>query len=229
MRRIRRPADAYPHGEPRLSNAVNERAEDRALVERMLAGDDRAFDAFAEAYFSLLYRFALRRLGGDEETAADIVQSTLTAAMNKLDTFRGEAALSTWLCSICRFEISGLRRRQGRRPTEVELSDDVPEVRAALVSAAAHRDGPADLLVRGETARLVHQTLDELQPRYGRALEWKYIDGLSVREIAARLGLTPKAAESTLTRARIAFADRFVAHSKRGGLLHWPAARSVDS
>jgi len=51
--------------------------------------------------------------------------------------------------------------------------------------------------------------LDRLPPRYAAALEWKYIDGLPVNEIAARLELTSKAAESMLTRAREAFREGF--------------------
>jgi DNA-directed RNA polymerase specialized sigma24 family protein len=54
-------------------------------------------------------------------------------------------------------------------------------------------------------------TLDALPRRYGDALEWKYVLGLTVEEIAGRLGLGPKAAASLLTRARQAFRDGFVA------------------
>jgi DNA-directed RNA polymerase specialized sigma24 family protein len=56
---------------------------------------------------------------------------------------------------------------------------------------------------------LVRLTLDQLPARYGDALEWKYVEGLSVKEIAVRLGVGPKAAESLLTRARQAFRDAF--------------------
>jgi len=62
---------------------------------------------------------------------------------------------------------------------------------------------------RDETARLVHLLLDRLPPRYAAALEWKYIEGLSVAEIAARFDLTTKATESMLTRAREAFREGF--------------------
>ncbi len=54
-------------------------------------------------------------------------------------------------------------------------------------------------------------TLDYLPDRYGDALEWKYIQELSVQEIAARLKVSPKAAESLLSRAREAFRDAFAA------------------
>jgi RNA polymerase sigma-70 factor (ECF subfamily) len=62
---------------------------------------------------------------------------------------------------------------------------------------------------RRELSRLVQLTLDHLPGRYGQVLEWKYIQGLSVDEIAQRLGVGYKAAESLLTRARGAFRDAF--------------------
>jgi RNA polymerase sigma-70 factor (ECF subfamily) len=67
---------------------------DRGLVRRMLAGDDRAFDAFFEGYFPGIYRFALTRMR-DEDAAEDVAQATLCKAITKLRTYRGEAALFT--------------------------------------------------------------------------------------------------------------------------------------
>jgi RNA polymerase sigma-70 factor (ECF subfamily) len=183
---------------------------DRFLVGRMLRGDENAFAEFFEANFGALFRFALPRLGGDAQAAEEVVQATLCRAVRKLSTFRGEAALLTWLCTFCRHEISAHLEREGKRPPMVEWIDDVPEVAAALDSLAAAAR-PEAALQRGETARLVQLILDRLPARYGDALEWKYIDGLSVAEIAERLGIGPKAAESTLTRAREAFRDAFSA------------------
>ncbi len=74
---------------------------------------------------------------------------------------------------------------------------------------AATADDPATALERKELARLVRVALDYLPIRYGQALEWKYLAGLPVNEIARRLELSPKAAESLLTRARQAFRDDF--------------------
>ena len=72
----------------------------------MLAGDERAFEEFFDGYFPALFRFALARVGGDEGAAEDVVQTAMTAAIRKLATFRGEAALFTWLCTFCRHEIA---------------------------------------------------------------------------------------------------------------------------
>ena len=82
--------------------------DDRELVQKMLAGEERAFVTFFETYFPRVYRFALPRLNRNEDTAKDVVQATLIKAMRKLGDYRGEAALFTWLCQICRREIADL-------------------------------------------------------------------------------------------------------------------------
>jgi RNA polymerase sigma factor (sigma-70 family) len=99
----------------------------------------------------------------------------------------------------------------------VDLIEDTPEVQAALESLAGMFEGPEEAFDRAEISRLVQVTLDRLPRHYGSALEWKYLEGLSVKEIAARLKLSPKAAESTLTRARESFRDGFRALTRTPG------------
>ena len=188
---------------------------DRALVKRLVAGDERAFDEFFADYFPRLFRFALARLR-DEDAAEDVVQATLVQAVRKLHTWRGEAALFTWLCTICRREAGAYAERTARR-LHVPLGDDDPDVRAALESLAAGVDGPEAALVRGDIGRLVQLALDHLPPRYSHVLEWKYLEDLSMQEIAARLETTPKAVESLLTRARDAFRETFVLVQQQAG------------
>jgi RNA polymerase sigma-70 factor (ECF subfamily) len=175
----------------------------------MLRGDDEAFDTFVNEYHPRLYRFAHPRVGGDSEAAQDVVQSTFEKVIPRLASYRGEAALFTWLCSFCRFEIAAYWRGRRRHVPEVTLVEDAPEVRAALESLTAAVESPEQEVLRREVARLVRVALDHLPLHYGRALEWKYLKGESVRDIAERLGLSPKAAESTLTRARHAFRGAF--------------------
>jgi RNA polymerase sigma-70 factor (ECF subfamily) len=183
--------------------------EDREFVDRLLRGDEAAFDSFVEEYYPRLYRFAFPRMGSDPETTLDVVQATFEKVLPKLGRYRAEAALFSWMCTFCRFEIAAHWRRLGRTAPEVSLVESSPEVRAALESLAALEEGPEGIAERRELARLVRSTLDHLPLRYGRALDLKYLRGLSVREVAARLDLSPKAAESLLTRARQAFRDGF--------------------
>ena len=68
--------------------------------------------------------------------------------------------------------------------------------------------------------RLVQATMDALPERYGDVLEWKYVDGLPVADIAARLDIGAKAAESLLTRARAAFREAILAMADVPDALH---------
>ncbi|MGB5102898.1 MAG: RNA polymerase sigma factor [Steroidobacteraceae bacterium] len=182
--------------------------DDKVLVQRMLEGEERAFVAFFETYFPRVYRFALPRLDRNEDTAKDVVQATLIKAMRKLGDFRGEAALFTWLCQICRREIADHVRSQRRRSEKVVLIEDSAEVRAALESIEAPAgDDPLRRADGAELKRLVHAVLDRLPNRYGDALEWKYVEGRSVEEIGDLLGIGHTAAQSLLARARVAFRD----------------------
>jgi RNA polymerase sigma-70 factor (ECF subfamily) len=180
---------------------------ERELVRRMLGGDEGAFDEFFADYFPRLFRFAVLRLR-DQDAAEDLVQNSLISAVRNLLSWRGEATLFTWLCTICRREISAWEKRTSRRAI-VSLAEDDPGVRAALESIGAAAEAPDAGLKRADTGRIVQLVLDHLPPRYSRALEWKYLEDLSVDDIAARLHCTPKAAESLLTRARDAFRDAF--------------------
>jgi RNA polymerase sigma-70 factor (ECF subfamily) len=192
------------------SEGFDAHESDKALVQRMLGGDEEAFRQFFDLHFPGLYRFALARLGHDADAAEEVAQSALSKVVRKLHTYRGEASLFTWVCTFCRWEISAWHSQRGRRGIAVELVEESAEVRAALESLSAlGGDGPRERLLRREVGALVRLTLDQLPVRYGDALEWKYVEGLSVKEIAARLGVGPKAAESLLTRARQAFRDAF--------------------
>lgn len=183
--------------------------EDRKLAARLVNGDERAFDFFVDEYYPRLYRFVFPRVGRDGDVTQDVVQNTFTNVIRKIGSYRGEAALFTWLCTFCRYEIAAFWRQKGKRSSEIELVEDSPHARAALESLGAMPGGTVARYEREELARMVWAVLDHLPVRYGNALQWKYIQGFSVREIASRLGASPKAAESLLTRARQAFRDGF--------------------
>lgn len=190
------------------ADIVNSSFDDRRLVDRLLRGDEAAFNDFFAQYFRRLFRFARTRLQ-DEDTARDVVQETLCRALRNLRHFRGEATLFTWLCQICRSQLSDyFERHRGEIKYVIPVEDD-PAVRAAIESIVAPDADPAQLAHRSEIMRLVQVALDQLPIRYSDALEWKYIEGISVEEIAQRLKIEHGAAQSVLQRARLAFKDLF--------------------
>ncbi|MBT8092184.1 MAG: RNA polymerase sigma factor [Gammaproteobacteria bacterium] len=182
--------------------------DDKRLVKQLLAGDERAFDRFFDENFARLYRFALTRLSDDPEAAREVAQKTLTRALNKLTTYRAEAALFTWLCAICRNVTNDWLSQQARYRQHIVLTEDLPEVRAAVESLQAPLDmSPEKHYRRVELVRLIQVALDHLPAKYGDVLEWKYIEGYSVKEISKRLDIGTEATQSLLARARRAFAD----------------------
>ena len=182
--------------------------DDRRLVKRLRAGDAAAFNRFFDDHFARLYRFVLPRVAQDEEAAKEIVQAALSRGLRNIRRYRAEAALFTWLCSIARNETVDWLRRNARYHEHIVLTEDAPEIRAAVDSfLAPQADDPGRRLQAEELRRLIQVALDRLPAHYGNALEWKYIQGHSVKEIARRLDLSPDGAQSLLARARRAFAD----------------------
>ena len=182
--------------------------KDKKLVKQLLAGDERAFDQFFEENFARLYRFALTRLSDDPDAAREVAQTSLTRAVRKLHTYRAESALFTWLCAICRNETSDWLAKQGRYREHIVLTEDFPEIQAAVDSfRSPEQMSPERHYRRVELLRLIQVALDKLPARYGDVLEWKYIEGHSVKEIAARLQIGTEATQSLLARAKRAFAD----------------------
>jgi RNA polymerase sigma-70 factor (ECF subfamily) len=181
---------------------------DLQLAKRVLAGDEAAFERLFELYFPRLYRFALLRLDGNAADAADAVQLALSRGFERLASFRGEASLYGWLCQVCRNAIVDTARERRRELVPKRPLDEDESIAAILESLTAPPlDEPEAQAWRAELARLIQATLDALPERYGDVLEWKYVDGLSVKEIAGRLAVGPKAAESLVMRARVAFRE----------------------
>lgn len=184
--------------------------DDRELVARMRAGEQTAFDAFFAAYAHRLAAFVARRSRLDPAGVEDMVQNSLIKAIRHLASFRGEAALFTWLCEICRHELASLHRKAARQPIH-ESADADGFTRDTLLELRAPSDyEPPNELELAAHRGAVARTLNDLPERYARVLEWKYGDGFSVEEIARMLGLTTIAAQSLLARARKEFKQHWL-------------------
>ena len=182
--------------------------DDLELARRIDAGDEAAFRDLFDRFYPRLYRFVMARTGGDAEAAEEVVQRSFCKAIERLDSYRAEASLYTWFCQICRNTLVDYWRAQKRDVTAVVLLEDHPELRGLLESLEAPAlEQPDALLWQQDLSRLVQATVDTLPQHYGDVLEWKYVDGLSVSEIADRLAVGVKAAESLLGRARAAFRE----------------------
>jgi RNA polymerase sigma-70 factor (ECF subfamily) len=187
-----------------------------------------AVEAWFTTYADPVYTFIYYRVGKNPDIAADITQDTFATAFEKIaeyDENRGE--MLPWLTYIARNCIRKTRRRQARYSTADDLWEQVDQRLISAFSALAEEPLPDEVLQRQETAELVRMALSNLPCRYQRALEQRYYQQHSLKEIAATEGLTEGAVKSLLHRARAAFQAAFTtiaetiseSHSAAGGLV----------
>jgi len=132
-------------------------------------------------------------------TAEDILSETMLGFFSAVDGMGEGSNITAWLRSVAHNKVRDHYRKEGRRE------------RLLLGVAEAHDDAHIDVdrLAGEETRDSIVRVLDQLTDDERLALEWKYIDGETVKTIAKRLGLTAKAAESLLYRGRRAFRKWF--------------------
>lgn len=173
---------------------------DADLIRCIQAGDAAALETLYRTYLPSVWRYAYAQLCGDVAAVEDVVSETFLAAVRQVARLRpGGGRLSGWLIGIARHKVGDVRRRRVR--TRTGAGDDEP---------IADADASADPRAASETAELrarVAAVIDRLPDEQRQVLEWKYLDGLSVRDMADRLGRTEKAVEAALYRARNAFRD----------------------
>jgi RNA polymerase sigma-70 factor (ECF subfamily) len=164
------------------------------FVDRLRAGDRRAFEELVRAQQHRVYGLALRMLGNGAD-AQDIAQEVFLRAHRALAEFRGDARLSTWLYAItsrvCLNRLAGSEHRLARHGEETL---------ARLVDA---RPGPDQALERGELEEALHRAIAELPEERRIVVFLRDVEGLAYDEIAEVLDLPVGTVRSRLHRARL--------------------------
>lgn len=161
-------------------------ANDMGLIARAAAGDPESVRALLDQVGPVVYGFIFARVGGRGEVAEDLTQETFIEAVRSAHTFRGEALLRTWMCAIARRRIARYYERERR--------DEV--ARAGLVAVAD--DGSDPVEQRDEVIR----ALGRLPAVHRQVLVLKYLEDLTVEDIARDLGRSNVQVQSLLQRAR---------------------------
>ena len=168
-----------------------------ALLSGAAGGDPDAVRAFIDSVGPVAYGFVFARVGGNEPAAQDLLQETLIEALRSAPTFRGDASLRTWVCAIA--------RRRLARHYEAERRQAVASSGLALLggigglAGAGTGPGEGDEVERRDE---IVRALGLLTPIHRQVLVMKYLDELSVSEIAEELGRSPVQIQSLLQRAR---------------------------
>lgn len=170
------------------------------LIERAKRGEREALDALLHRYQAAIYRFGLR-LCRDEEDAEDVAQETMLAMANSIESFRGDAAFSTWLYTIARSHCIKKRRRSKFAPAEERSFDDESFTEAKRLSRAG--DGPDEALLKRELEAALAEAIEALDPEYREVLILRDVEGFRAKEASEILGISVSALKSRLHRARV--------------------------
>ncbi len=197
---IRPPAGAPEHVAPN---------SDIALMDAVRDGDQQAFTTLVQRYHDAIYRIAWRTLL-DSEAARDATQEVFMKLWRR-PTWQhsGGASLRTWLCRVALNAAIDARRR--RRPTV-----DLPEVDFPNPSTEHGQD---EQLQTEWRRQLVHRLVAELPDRWREVLVLYYFEQMSHQETAQVLGISAKAVESAVARARQALRQSLKSKGLHGEIL----------
>jgi len=171
---------------------------DAAAVAETLAGDEEAFAGLVERHSRNLFRLAYR-MTGNEHDAEEVVQETFLRAYRRLDQFKAQASVGTWLYSIAINCARDLLQQQKKHQEHRELES--PERPSALEREAAGEPLPDRLALSAELSRQVALALRRLTSKERAALVLRHFEGLSIEEIGRTLGLRPSATKNSIFRA----------------------------
>lgn len=164
------------------------------LMRRLARRDPDAAAELVREYAEGVYRFVYHQVGGSVEDAEDLTQETFLAALQSAHRFRGDSRLRTWLLRIAAHKIADHWRSHRRRPPQVPLEAWHPATSTAI--------SPPAFLKEAETREWVRAALLRLPPHYRTALVLRYVEEMSVAEIAQVMGRSLKSVESILLRAK---------------------------
>lgn len=163
--------------------------DDRRLVAGVLAGDPAAERRLYDANVERVYRLAYR-LTGDPDLAQEFTQESFIRAFDRLETFRGDAKLSTWLNSVATSVVfNGMRKVKRFRQREVDLDHAAPE-------ADRKREAEPDLKER------LREAIDGLPQGYRAVFLMHDVEGFTHEEIGTALGIQSGTSKAQLSRAR---------------------------
>ena len=181
----------------------DEQADDAALASRALAGDDAAFGQLMRRHTNDLFRFA-RRYTGDPDAAGDVVQDSFVSAWKALRLYDGRRPFGVWLRAIALNKCRDRGRRRFLR--RVVLGQADPEGFEARSQPDPAPDAEAELLAQERLARL-DRAVAALPAGLKEPLILTAFEGLSHQAAGEVLGLTAKAVEIRVYRARRRLAE----------------------
>jgi len=192
--------------QPQTSAFEASRHEDFHLVQIAKEGDLEAFEALTTRYERKIYSLALRLLR-QQQDAEDVTQQTLLSALENLKGFRGDASVSTWLLRIATHAaLKVIRKRKGLELVSLDAAAEARDENGPVPHPeyiADWRQSPEELVQKNEINHLLDEALAQLDEKHRLVFLLRDMEGFSVKETAAALGLTEANTKVRLLRARL--------------------------
>ena len=190
------------------------RADEAALVRRVVDGDAAAFELVMRQHNRRLFRLARAALRDDAE-AEDALQEAYLTAHRALPGFRGDASLATWLSRLVTSECLDRLRKRARRDNIFPIGSlEAENDKEAAMTESQAPASPDQLLLRAQVRSLLERKLDALPASFRCVFVLRAVEELSVEETAQSLGI----AEATV-RTR---------HFRACSLLRESLAQEID-
>ena len=190
-----------------------DRTQDRQLIRRLQQGDQQAVRELADRYSSRIYQLALRHMKNRED-AEEVTQDVLMKVFRKAGSFRGDAALSSWIYRITfntamsRLRTSRLARAADQERERLMASADAGDSPVTVPTPADWSHMPDEELLRSQLRRAVATAIDDLPEIYRVPVVLRDIEGLTTEEASSRLQVKDQTLKSRLHRGRVMLRQR---------------------
>ena len=194
---------------------------DADLIDALRSRDATAAERLVERYGDRAYRLALR-IAGNRLDAEEALQDAFWNVIRKIDMFRGDSALGSWIYRIVANAAYQTRRRDTRRRDSIPLDDVLPWLDGDGHDAEPGDDWSTrieDPAIQRELQDALTAALDELPAHYRAVVVLHDVEGVSLAEVAESLGITVATAKSRAHRARLLLRKRLGTFMSEGADL----------
>jgi len=187
-----------------FSQQKEDREIEEALVKDFQAGNVDAYDKIAELYQKRIYALSFN-LMRNQMDAQDVVQEVLLTLFNKIHTFQGKSAFSSWVYRIT-LNSSYMKLRSKKKEPKISIDELLPSFNSAGFQQEKIQDwseNTESLLFTNETRGIINKAVDLLPEKEKVVFLLRDVEGLSTEKVSAVLDLTIPAVKSRLHRARL--------------------------
>lgn len=182
--------------------SAEEQRADEVLIELVKRGDRAAFDEIFQRYQSKAYRLVMGILR-DHQDAEEVLQEIFLKVFEKLDTFRGEAAFSSWLYRVA-LNSAFMKLREKKGTITVPLEEVLHDIEDTdITSGSDWPGGPDAEVATEEVMNIIGEAIEKMPEDFRAVMILRDIEGFSNEEAGELLDLSVSAVKSRLHRARL--------------------------